>query len=145
TVSVLLSWTNMAGWFRTFTRDFTGTPNQGNHNDYNSEPAAGAGTMKGIVFSRNRAGAPNEGDGQFAIAALESPGVEVTYQTTWLASGDGKEVWKPFSKDGRLANDKKTWVSDKEKLAGAIAIRFTLRPGEKKTIPMVLAWDFPLV
>ena len=56
TVSVLLSWTNMAGWFRTFTRDFAGTPNQGNHNDYHSEPIAGAGTMKGIVFEQEPCG-----------------------------------------------------------------------------------------
>ena len=32
TISVLLSWTNMSGWFRTYTRDFAGSPNQGNHN-----------------------------------------------------------------------------------------------------------------
>ena len=37
TVSVLLSWTNMVGWFRTFTRDFQGAPNQGNHNQFMSE------------------------------------------------------------------------------------------------------------
>jgi non-lysosomal glucosylceramidase len=146
TVSVLLSWTNMSGWFRTFTRDFNGTPNQGNHNDFRSEPLVNAGTIKGIVFDRNRADtSPNEWDGQFVIAALDSPGVEVTYQTTFQASGDGKAVWAPFSKDGRLANDGKSWVSDKEKLAGAIALRFTLKPGEKKVIPMVLAWDFPVV
>jgi Predicted bile acid beta-glucosidase len=101
--------------------------------------------MKGIVFDRNRAGeSPNEWDGQFVIAAMESPGVEVSYQTTFQAQGDGKAVWTPFSKNGRLANDTKSWVSDKEKLAGAIALRFTLQPGEKKIIPMVLAWDFPL-
>jgi non-lysosomal glucosylceramidase len=136
----------MSGWFRTFTRDFNGAPNQGNHNDYKSEKIDGAGTMKGIVFDRNRASdAPNEWDGQFAIAALDSPGVEVSYQTTFQATGDGKAVWAPFSKDGRLADDQKTWVSDKEKLAGAIALRFTLRPGEKKVIPMVVAWDFPVV
>jgi non-lysosomal glucosylceramidase len=146
TVSVLLSWTNMSGWFRTFTRDFAGSPNQGNHNESVSQKLDGNATMKGIVFDRNRAGsAPNEWDGQFAIAALDSPGVEVSYQTTFMASGDGNAVWTPFSKDGRLANDGKTWVSDKEKLAGAIAVRFTLRPGEKKVIPIVIAWDFPLV
>jgi non-lysosomal glucosylceramidase len=145
TVSVLFSWTNMSGWFRTFTRDFSGTPNQGNHNDFRSE-AVGNGTMKGIVFDRNRAGdTPNEWDGQFVIAAMDSPGVEVSYQTTYQAQGDGKAVWAPFSKDGRLANDGKSWVSDKEKLAGAVALRFTLKPGEKKVIPMVLAWDFPVV
>lgn len=145
-VSVLLSWTNMSGWFRTFTRDFAGAPSQGNHNQFVSEKIGAAETMKGIVFDRNRAGnQPNEWDGQFAIAALDSPGVEVSYQTTFQASGDGKAVWGPFAKDGRLADDDKSWVSDKESLAGAIAVRFTLQPGETKVIPMVIAWDFPLV
>jgi non-lysosomal glucosylceramidase len=146
TVSVLFSWTNMAGWFRTFTRDFSGTPNQGNYSNFRSEPIRDAGTMKGIVFDRNRAGnMPNEWDGQFAIAAIESHGVEVTYQTTFQAQGDGRAVWTAFAKDGRLADDNKSWVSDKEKLAGAIALRFTLKPGETKIIPMLLSWDFPVV
>jgi len=40
--------------------------------------------MKGIVFERNRAeGVGNEWDGEFSIAALESPGVEVTYQANF--------------------------------------------------------------
>ena len=146
TVSVLLSWTNMSGWFRTFTRDFKGAPNQGNYDQYVSEPAGSSGQMKGVVFDRKRAGiAPNEWDGQFAIAALEAPGVEVTYQTTFQATGDGKAVWSHFSKDGRLANDNTSWVSDSEKLAGAIAVRFTLEPGESKIVPMVISWDFPVV
>ncbi len=145
-ISVMFSWTNMSGWFRTFTRDFNGAPNQGNYDRFVSETIPGLGTMKGIVFDRNRAGSqPNEWDGQFAIAAIETPGVQVTYQTTYLAAGDGKAVWAPFSKDGRLPDSTKSWVSDKEKLAGAIALRFTLQPGEKKVIPMVLAWDFPVV
>lgn len=146
TVSVLLSWTNMSGWFRTFTRDFNSAPNQGNYDQYKSEEAGPSGTMKGIVFDRKRSGAaPNEWDGQFAIAALETPGVEVTYQTTFLAAGDGKAVWSHFAKDGRLANDNTSWVSDSEKLAGAIAIRFTLKPGETKIVPMAISWDFPVV
>ena len=28
-------------------------------------------------------------------------------------------MWTPFSRDGRLDNDDKSWVSDKEKLGGA--------------------------
>ena len=84
TVSVLLSWTNMVGWFRTFTRDFQGAPSQGNHNRFVSENV-GTGTIKGVVFDRNRASsAPREADGQFTIAALESPGVEVSYQAISL-------------------------------------------------------------
>lgn len=145
TVSVLLSWTNMVGWFRTYTRDFQGAPNQGNHNRYASE-ALTAGTMKGVVFERNRAGKVlSDVDGQFVIAALETPGVEVCYQTTFAAEGDGRAVWDHFAKDGRLANDEISWVSDSEKLAGAIAVRFTLKPGETKIVPMVIAWDFPVV
>ncbi len=145
TVSVLLSWTNMVGWFRTFTRDFQGAPNQGNHNEFAREKLA-AGLMKGIIFNRNRAGAgPREVDGQFAIAAMESAGVEVTYHATFPAEGDGKTIWSGFAKDGRLANNDASWVSDGEKLAGAIAVRFTLQPGERKVIPMVIAWDFPVV
>ncbi|WP_446745027.1 GH116 family glycosyl hydrolase [Silvibacterium acidisoli] len=145
TVSVLLSWNNMSGWFRTFTHDFAGTPNQGNYDEYKSE-AIKDGTMKGVVFDRLRAQAsPNEWDGQFAIAAIDSPGTEVTYQTTYMTEGDGSAVWAPFSKDGRLSNATKSWVSDKEKLGGAIAVRFTLKPGEHKIIPMVISWDFPTV
>lgn len=36
-------------------------------------------------------------------------------------------------------------MSASEKLGGAVAIRFTLQPGEKKIVPMVIAWDFPVV
>lgn len=145
TVSILLSWTNMVGWFRTFTRDFQGAPNQGNHNRFASEKLP-SGVMKRIIFDRKRAGTePREVDGQFAIAALESPGVEVSYHATFPAEGDGNAIWSRFERDGRLANSEVSWVSDGEKLAGAIAVRFTLQPGEKKVVPMVIAWDFPVV
>jgi non-lysosomal glucosylceramidase len=146
TVSVMLSWANMSGWFRSYAHDFSGSPSQGNFNQYLSSVAGASGRMKGIVFDRERAGPdPNEWDGQFAIAALETPDVEVSYQTTFQATGDGKAVWSHFAKNGRLANDSTSWVSDGEKLAGAIAVRFTLAPGESKTIPMVISWDFPVV
>jgi non-lysosomal glucosylceramidase len=146
TVSVLLSWTNMEGWFRAHTRDFQSALSQGNVNRPRKESLNSGGTMKGVVFDRDRAdGTLNEWDGQFTIAALESPGVEVFYQNEFLADGDGKSVWTPFSKDGSLANSDTSWVSASEKIGGAIAVRFTLQPGEKKVIPMVIAWDFPVV
>ena len=146
TISVLLSWTNMDGWFRAYTRDFHGALNQGNYNEFRGESAGAGETLKGIVFSRNRAQQnANEWDGEFTIAALSSPGVEVTYHTEFLADGDGKAIWLPFAKDGRLDNSRTSWVSASEKLAGAIAVRFTLQPGETKIVPMVIAWDFPVV
>jgi non-lysosomal glucosylceramidase len=142
TVSVLLSWTNMVGWFRNFSRDLSGGLDAGNRNRLVNQDG-----MKGILFDRNRSGAvQDEWDGQFAIAALESPGAEVTYQTTYAPNDtDGAEIWKPFASDGRLANSGQNWVSSGEKLAGAIAVRFTLNPGEKRVIPMVVAWDLPIV
>jgi non-lysosomal glucosylceramidase len=145
-VSVLLSWTNMGGWFRTYTHDFQAVLNQGNQNHFREEALAANGAMKGVVFGRSRAeNVVNEWDGEFAIAALESPGVEVFHQTEFLADSDGKAVWVPFSKDGTLANSDTSWVSASEKVGGAIAVKFTLQPGEKKIIPMVIAWDFPVV
>jgi non-lysosomal glucosylceramidase len=147
TVSVLLSWANMLGWFRNFNHNFTGRMSYGNRNRFVSEPqSAGSAIMKGIVFDRNRSGAvQDEWDGQFVIAALESPGVEVTYQTSLDPQSDGSEVWKPFAQDGRLTNSGQDWVSSGEDIAGAIAVRFTLKPGETRVIPMVIAWDLPIV
>jgi non-lysosomal glucosylceramidase len=146
TVSVLLSWENMLGWFRTFSRDLSGGINAGNFNRAANEYLGSAGTMKGIVFDRNRIGPTQEAwDGQWTIAALESPGVEISYQTTFNPNGDGKDIWEPFSKDGRLSNSSDGWTSSGENIAGAIAVRFTLEPGEKRVIPMVMAWDQPVV
>ena len=142
TVSVLLSWTNMVGWFRSFSRDLSGGLDAGNRNRLMNQDG-----MKGILFDRNRSGAvQDEWDGQFAIAALESPGIEVTYQTTYLPEDtERSDIWKPFASDGRLANSDQNWVSSGERLAGAIAVRFTLKPGEKRVVPMVIAWDLPIV
>jgi len=159
TVSVLLSWENMLGWFRTFSRDLGGRMNEGNHNQFRSEHLpremknsnavpGSEGTMKGIMFNRNHisaAGVQDAWDGQWTIASLESPGVEVTYLTTFDPGGDGKQVWQSFSKDGRLPNSGEAWTSTGENLAGAIAVRFTLEPGEKRVVPMVIAWDMPVV
>jgi non-lysosomal glucosylceramidase len=145
-VSVLLSWTNMIGWSRGFSRDFSEHLSEGDSNRFMKESRDGA-TLKGIVFDRHRLGSPvtDEWDGQMAIATQESPGVEVSYQTTYLPDSDGAEVWAPFSKEGKLANSDRQWVSSGENLAGAIAVRFTLKPGEKRVVPMVISWDLPVV
>jgi non-lysosomal glucosylceramidase len=146
TVSLLFSWTNMLGWLRYPSHDFNGRTNSGNLNLTFSHSAGSLGTVKGVLFDRLRPGAvQNDWDGQFAIAAVESPGVEVTYQTTYLPDFGGSEVWAPFSSDGRLANSDLSYISSGETFAGAIAVRFTLQPGEKRVVPMVVAWDLPIV
>ena len=145
TVSVLLSWTNMLGWFRNSDRDFRAALSEGNYNRFAFEKFSNA-TMKGIIFERTRGGnIPNAWDGQMTIAALETPGVEVSYLTTYSPDGNGSEVWSTFSKDGTLTTSTKPWLSSGESLAGAIAVKFSLAPGEKKIVPMVLSWDLPVV
>jgi non-lysosomal glucosylceramidase len=146
TVSVMLSWANMLGWFNSFGRDFGSVRNHGNRNRSMSESAGAAGTMKGLILDRIRFGSVrDEWDGQFVLAAMESPGLEVTYQTTFTPAADGSSVWKTFAKDGTLTDSPENWVSSGEPIAGAIAVKFTLKPGEKRVVPMVLAWDLPIV
>src|SRR5262249_46265640 len=123
-----------------------GALNHGNVNSFRSEPLGGGGAMKGIVFDRQRSGpVSEEWDGTFAIAALESPGVEVTYLTDYDASGSGAEVWAPFAKDGRRPHTTRGVMSSGEPSAGAIAVRFTLAAGAKRDVPLVIAWDLPFV
>src|SRR5580658_4493854 len=131
TVSVLLSWAHMVGWLRDTSRNFDGKMSSGNYNRVVSTPFGNAGTMKSVVFDRIRAGeVQDDWDGQFAISSLESPGVELTYQNSFVADErGGDQVWTRFAKDGRLANDDFQWVSSGETLAGAIAGRFTLARG----------------
>lgn len=146
TVSIMFSWTNMVGWFRDASPGFDNVINAQNTNHFRSQQLQN-GAMKGIVFDHVRSGntVQEEWDGQFAIAAMESQGVEVSYLSTFLPQNDGGEVWKPFSTTGSLPNLDQSFASSGEQQAGAIAVKFTLRPGEKKTVPMVLSWDMPIV
>jgi non-lysosomal glucosylceramidase len=145
TVSILFSWVNMVGWFRDETHNLNGSLNNQNKNSYRSEQIQN-GTMQGIVFDRLRnGGVKDEWDGQFAIATLAGSGVDVTYTTNWSPYGDGSEVWRPFSSDGRLPNWAPEIASAGEPMAAAIAARFTLAPHEKKLVPIALAWDLPVV
>ena len=145
TVSVMLSWANMVGWLNSYSSDFRSARNYGNRNQFMSE-AAGSGAMKGIVLDRKRLGpVKDEWDGQFVIAALESRGVEITYHSTFDPQFDGDKVWSSFAKDGTLTSASDNWLSSGEPIAAAIAVRFTLQPGEKRVVPMVVAWDLPIV
>lgn len=145
TVSILFSWTNMIGWFRDQTRGFSGTINDQDKNLYRTEQTQN-GTMQGIVFDRLRTEpVTEEWDGQFAIASLSSPGVEITYTTALFPDGPGTEVWQPFSTTGRLTNFDPGLASAGEPWAAAIAVRFTLAPKEKRMVPMALAWDLPII
>jgi non-lysosomal glucosylceramidase len=147
TVSIMFSWTNMVGWFRDSGLNFNNQISAQDINRFRSQPMRNGSVMKGIIFDRVRSEntVQEEWDGQFAIAALESPGVEVSYINTFLPQSDGSAVWQPFSTTGSLPNSNQSYATSDDQLAGAIAVKFTLRPGERKTVPMVLSWDLPVI
>ena len=155
TLSIMLSWENMVGWFTNsetspeIQQREDGSPfydyvpplreSGGNYNKLVCEQ----GIANGIVLDGSWRGSPAEGQGQFAIAAhhLEA---EVSYHTHWHPEGDGSELWNDFSTTGHLSNLENVDKSSGERIGGAIALRFTLAPGETKQIPFVLSWDLPV-
>jgi non-lysosomal glucosylceramidase len=143
--SILFSWTNMLGWFADYRHDMSGQNSADNYDAVNVEQTQ-LGRMVGVVFNRRRRGdVSEEWDGQFVIAAPELPGVSVSTHATYLADGDGGEIWKTFSESGTLDNGGTNFTSSGESIAGAIAVSVTLKPGETRVIPIVLAWDLPIM
>ncbi|MEL6554165.1 MAG: GH116 family glycosyl hydrolase [Cyanobacteria bacterium J06621_11] len=155
TLSIMLSWENMVGWFTNSENspeiqqredgspfyDYV-PPLRQSRTNYNKLVCTD-GKATGFVMDGEWGAEPTEGDGQFAVAArhLEA---ESFYQTRWNPAGDGADLWQQFSTDGSLANTEDASESTGERIGGAIALRFTLAPGETKQIPFSLSWDLPV-
>ena len=154
TLGIMLTWQNMVGWFTNAlkspevrVRD-DGSPvyeyqprwgeSQGNYNQI-VENTQQFGCVLGRVGSDVQ-----EGDGTWCIATLKHPQVEVFHHTRWNPEGTGDEVWQSFAKDGSLPNYLDTTATENTQLGAAMALRFTLQPGETLEIPFVLAWDLPI-
>lgn len=157
TVSIMLNWQNTAGWF---TNSIT-SPEVKVRDDgspiYEYQPRWGesAGNYNSLVDDFHRIGCLitrlttgetiKEGEGQWAMATITNPGVEVFYHTRWNPSGTGEEVWQYFAKEGFLLDSQdETPAKSGEQIASSIAVRFTIRPGKTRKIPFFLAWDFPI-
>ncbi|MGF1937262.1 MAG: GH116 family glycosyl hydrolase [Nostoc sp. ChiQUE02] len=157
TLSIMLTWQNMVGWFtnalkspQVQVRD-DGSPvyeyqprwgeSEGNYNQIVENTQ-----QFGCVLGRVDSDEPlQEGDGTWCIATLKHPQVEVFHHTHWNPEGTGEEVWQSFAKDGSLSNYVDTTPATKNtQIGAAIALRFTLQPGETLEIPFVLAWDLPI-
>ncbi|MEP6519437.1 GH116 family glycosyl hydrolase [Microcoleus vaginatus] len=157
TLSIMLTWENIVGWFtnankspKVMVRD-DGSP----FYDYQPRWGESAGNLNLLVEDFHRIGCvmtrltaedePQEGDGQWAIATITNPAVEVFYQTRWNPAGNGEDIWRNFSAEGFLLDDRdETAAATGEQLACAIAVRFTLRPGKTRKIPFIIAWDLPV-
>jgi non-lysosomal glucosylceramidase len=154
TLSILLTWQNMVGWFSNAlkspevrVRD-DGSPvyeyqphigkSEGNFNQWITST-----TGAGCVMRGQQGQQVEEGSGTWAIAT--SADAQVFYHTRWNPSGDGQEIWTHFAGDGSLPNlADRTPAAAEEQIGVAIAVRFTLAAGETRQIPFTVAWDLPV-
>lgn len=166
TLSIMLTWQNTAGWFTNAVKSpevqvrDDGSPVY----DYQSKWGQSQGNSNRLIGDERRLGIvmgnrseleeieaitalPLEGDGQWSIATLLNPNLdEVFYHTRWNPIGDGGDLWESFARDGSLPDvDDEIPAGNGEQLAGAIAVRITLKPGQTRRIPFVLTWDFPVM
>lgn len=146
-VSLMLTWENMVGWEAVWpggtvpqTQFVWNKKSQGNFSEFVSE-----GQKKGIIFQRKGLDLKTGPalSGTMGIAALEIPGVEVTYLTDFDPTGDGSEVMGPFASNGRLPSTKSSRPAVSGRTASALAVSVKLKPGQKIEVPFVVSWDFP--
>ena len=105
-----------------------------------------AGRMVGVEMGRVEPFEPREGDGSLVIAAMESPGVSVSYRTRFVANSDGADIWGDFAADGALDNlHDESPTQTGEILGAGVAITFDLAPGETLSAPFAFAWDLPVM
>ena len=157
TLNIMLTWENIIGWFTNSLK----TPPVEVRDDgspvYEYKPRWGesGGNFNrlmddfhrtGIVMSHLRLGDEvKEGEGQMAIATFTNAAVEVSYNTRWNPTSDGNNVWEHFARSGILVDQPdETPASEGERIAVALSVRFTLRPGKTRKIPFFLAWDLPI-
>ena len=157
TLSIMLTWENIVGWFTNANKSPEIKVRDDGSPAYDYQPKWGesGGNMNLLVEDYHRFGCvmtrlnaddePKEGDGQWAIATVTNPAVEVFYQTRWNPAGKGDDVWRHFASEGFLLDDRdETPAAPGERSACAIAVRFTIRPGKTRKIPFILSWDFPV-
>ncbi|UAJ73983.1 bile acid beta-glucosidase [Synechocystis sp. PCC 7339] len=157
TLSIMLTWQNSVGWFTNAIKSPTVKLRDDGSPEYEYQPRWGDSTGNfnqwiqdgfrvGCLFNRVQPhDALREGEGQMCIASVSNPSVEVFYHNRWNPSGDGADVWDWFAGNGSLPDiQDETAAEPGEQIAGAICLRFTVRPGKTKKIPFLLAWDLPI-
>ena len=121
----------MVGWFCTFTRDFQGAPNQGNHNEL--QPETQLGSHEGNRINRNHIKRADRGDGQFVIAAMETAGLRGHGHAHALRRSRRKGDLEPFpQKTDAWRITTASASADGGALAGAIAQSASLFSPERK-------------
>jgi len=80
------------------------------------------------------------------IAALAIGDVAVSYQTRFIASGDGADIWDDFSKNGQLMDEEAVQPSPTgAAIGGAVSARVRIPAGTTRQIVFALVWDMPVM
>ncbi|MFN8528277.1 MAG: non-lysosomal glucosylceramidase [Anaerolineae bacterium] len=138
TVGLMLTWASWVG------RDTSG----GQQNQPVTTQSNGR-TYTGVLMTNPTTPADNAWSGSLAIAAEQTPGTTITTRTHWNANGDGSEVWESFAASGSLTENPESEIGTRagwnETYGAAVAVTFTLAPGQTREIPFAVAWDQPVM
>jgi non-lysosomal glucosylceramidase len=134
-VSVLLAWQDDLG-------EVLGATAPGAARTFTGGPAAG------VAFEHPVDG--TELGGSFAIATGTGDGIDVTTMPSFDPE-DAGSLWSRFATTGRVgpAADTDPAMFPAKRgaggMAGAVAARVTLAPGERRSLRFAIAWDLPVV
>ncbi|MCP9808032.1 bile acid beta-glucosidase [Cyanobium sp. HWJ4-Hawea] len=155
-LSLLLSWRNISGWFTNTDPSAAVEFRDDGSPEHNYAPAIGStqgqrqrlvdqSDLQGILLEAGRSSPIAEGQGQWCIATSPQAGLEIQRCSRWDPSGDGSEIWGPFSQDGSIPQGNDTRVSGAaDPASAAMALRCQLAPGQSLEIPVVISWDLPV-
>ncbi|MEZ0324504.1 MAG: GH116 family glycosyl-hydrolase [Fimbriimonas sp.] len=97
---------------------------------------------KGILFSNERLGADDPGNG---TAALTTDWRDTTYTARWQPGAWFDPIqtfWNEFRETGNLNEASKKETGPR--MTGSLGCRVTLQPGESADIPFLISWSFPV-
>jgi uncharacterized protein (DUF608 family) len=95
--------------------------------------------MDAVVMTARSPTNPEETQGSQWCMATDPQGASL--QTSWDGNGNGRDILDEFSKSGMLQDTR----VNTDFPCGAVAVTITIKPGESRDVPFVLAWDFPQV
>ena len=157
TLSIMLTWENMLGWFTNALKSPEVKIRDDGSPVYEYQPRLGESknnfnalveNTDAVACNMGRVGmaeSVQEGEGSWCIATRKHPQLEIFHHTRWNTLGTGSELWQSFAGDGSLPNVvNETPAQDGEQIGTALAVRFTMQPGESLEIPFVLSWDLPV-